>query len=299
MKLTRLLLSTTITLTSLSVGMTAFAFTITQTNNGAQLLDALLGNTDGLSNFNISLFGDARGFGIYEDDPFYLEDGVVMSTGRVIDLPGVNTSDTFSPDLNTDFGLPGNSGDSLTLQLTFDADDTAEKFYFQYAFGSEEFVEYGGSSFNDTFTLKLNGIDFARLSDGEAVTINNLVGSPVGPFHPDFIQNPVGTGPASDITKLDGYTFPLLFEAPIVKNATNVLTINMRDTNDGIYDAAVFIKGDTVGSEPPEGIVIDGETYADPDDNGDGGVSVPEPASILGLVTMAIAFKVLFKPKSA
>jgi hypothetical protein len=57
----------------------------------------------------------------------------------------------------------------------------------------------------------------------------------------------------------------------------------------------VFIKGDTVGSAPPEGIVIDGETYADPDDNGDGGVSVPEPASILGLVTMAIASTVLTK----
>lgn len=298
MKLTQLLLSTTTALTAFSVGMTAFAFTVTQNNNGTQLLDALLGSTDGLSNFNISLFGDARGFGIFEDDPFFLENGVTLSTGRVIDLPGINTSDSFSPDLSTDFGLPGTSGDATTLQLTFDADNTPEKFYFQYAFGSEEFVEFGGSLFNDLFSLKLNGLDFAVLSNGSAVTINNLAGSPVGPFSSDLIQNPVGTGPASDITKLDGYTYPLLFEAPIVKNATNILTISVTDTSDGAYDTALFIKGNAVGSEPPPPIIIDGDPYADPGD-GDGGVSVPEPASGLGLLMVAIGSTLLLRKKPA
>ncbi|NJL41819.1 MAG: hypothetical protein HC899_37980 [Leptolyngbyaceae cyanobacterium SM1_4_3] len=95
MKLTRLLLSTTITLTSLSVGMTAFAFTVTQTNNGAQLLDALLGTTDGLSNFNISLFGDARGFGIFEDDPFFGSSLFITTLRTVFDRQRQNEG--FSP----------------------------------------------------------------------------------------------------------------------------------------------------------------------------------------------------------
>lgn len=62
----------------LAVGITAFlslceapaeAFTITQNNNRNQLLNSLLGDTSGLSNFSMRLIGDGRAFGTFTDDP--------------------------------------------------------------------------------------------------------------------------------------------------------------------------------------------------------------------------------------
>jgi hypothetical protein len=194
-----------------------------------------------------------------------LQSGVVLSTGRVTDIDEQNTVDGgFSPtltnDLSNDFGHPGSEDDSISLQIDFLADDTVDKLYFQYVFGSEEFVEYGGQ-FNDSFSLDLLNsfcdqpgfCNLATLSDGSEVTINNLVPSPFGPYHPDFIYNPSNTGSASTQTRLDGYTKPLIFVGQLEKNARNTLIINVQDSRDGLLDSAVFIKAKTFGTvEPPK-----------------------------------------------
>ena len=230
------------------------AFTITQNNIPADLLSNLLGKTTGLSNFNITLIGDGRAFGTFQDDPFGLTSGIVLSTGKVTDLPGENTVDGgFSPstrDLSTDFGFSGSSGDSISLQISFDVGNTAQKLFFQYVFGSEELVEYAGDKFNDSFSLKLNDSNLAKLTDpGEPeVTVNNLAATPFGPYSSDFVYNPVS--PTSNQTKLDGYTKPLTFEGKLIPNARNTLVINVQDVGDGIYDSSVFIKGDTLGTIP-------------------------------------------------
>ncbi len=154
-------------------------------------------------------------------------------------------------DLSTDFGAPGAKDDDISLKLSFDADATAQTLYFQFVFGSEELVEYGGSDFNDAFSLKLNGFNMAQLSDRAAVTINNLAPRPFSPYHPDLIYNPFQTGPASSQTKLDGYTKVLTFAAPLDSNAQNTLEINIKDGRDGLLDSAVFIKAGTFGTTSP------------------------------------------------
>jgi Ca2+-binding RTX toxin-like protein len=230
-------------------------FNIVQNDDPSQLLSALLGSdpntSKGLSNFSLQLIGDGRAFGTFTDDPFGLGSAVALSTGQVRDLAGVNTSGT---DLITDLGLPGLEGDSIFAILSFDADLTqADRIYFQYVFGSEEFVEYAGSAFNDTFELSVNGTNYARLRNGDNVTINNLVGSPAGPFNADYIDNPVGTGAASGVTKLDGYTESLILTAPL-RQGNNTLVINLADVGDGIYDSGVFLKAGTLGSVCPAGV---------------------------------------------
>lgn len=246
----------------------ASAFTVTQNNNTSALLNALLGNTNGLSNFSTSITGNANAFGLFQNDPFGLNSGIVMSTGRVVNLPGVNSSSLYNPDLSTNFLAPGDtpgSHDLAKLDISFEADSTVDKVYFEYVFGSEEFVEYGGSSFNDSFELLLNGVNLAKLSNGQTVTINNLVSHPSGPFHPDYINNPAGPG---TVTKLDGYTKNLTFEGLLNQNSTNTLSIKIKDLGDGIYDSGVFLKGGSLGTvKPPK--------------------DVPEPGTIIGLVFAA------------
>ena len=254
-----------------ALGMTeapASAFGVTQNNNTSDLLNTLLGDTNGLSNFSSSITGNANAFGVFQDDPFGLNSGIVMSTGQVVQLPGVNSSSAYSPDLGTSFGLPGDpsgSYDLAKLDISFDADSTVDKLYFEYVFGSEEFVEWAGSSFNDSFELLLNDVNLAKLSDGQTVTINNLASSSSEPFHPDYINNPAGPGTA---TKLDGYTKNLLFEGLLKQNATNTLTIKIKDQADGVYDSAVFLKGGSLGTVKSS-------------------QSVPEPGTITGLVFAA------------
>ena len=90
------------------------AFEVKQNNLADDLLKSLLGDTSGLSNPKIKLTGDARAFGTFQEDPFSLDSGVVLSTGNVEELPGQNTSDGgFSPGVSVPLEfkkLPGQVG---------------------------------------------------------------------------------------------------------------------------------------------------------------------------------------------
>ena len=246
------------------------AFSVGATNNTETLKNNLLGNnTAGLSNFSVSVTGNQAAFGTFTNDPFGLQSGVVLSTGKVTDIPGQNRKDnviTNGSDLNTDFGIKGEKDDLTQLDLSFFADCTAEKLFFEYVFGSEEFPEFGGSEFNDDFELLLNGSNLAKLSDGKIVTINNLVPNADNRAtdHSDYINNPSLTGIAANIIKLDGFTKILGFEGLLKQNQTNVLSIRIKDVGDGNLDSAVFIKGGSVGTIKAE--------------------AVPEPMTVGGLM---------------
>jgi hypothetical protein len=238
----------------------AMAFSVAATNNTETLKNNLLGNnTAGLSNFSVSVTGNQAAFGTFTNDPFGLQSGVVLSTGKVTDIPGQNRKDnviTNGSDLNTDFGAKGEADDLTQLDLSFFADSTAEKLFFEYVFGSEEFPEFGGSEFNDDFQLLLNGNNLAKLSDGKTVTINNLVPNADNRAtdNSDYINNPVLTGVAANIIKLDGFTKVLGFEGLLKQNQTNVLSIRIKDVGDGNLDSAVFIKGGSLGTVKAEAV---------------------------------------------
>jgi hypothetical protein len=238
----------------------AMAFSVAATNNTETLKNNLLGNnTAGLSNFSVSVTGNQAAFGTFTNDPFGLQSGVVLSTGKVTDIPGQNRKDnviTNGSDLNTDFGAKGEADDLTQLDLSFFADSTAEKLFFEYVFGSEEFPEFGGSEFNDDFELLLNGNNLAKLSDGKTVTINNLVPNADNRAtdNSDYINNPVLTGVAANIIKLDGFTKVLGFEGLLKQNQTNVLSIRIKDVGDGNLDSAVFIKGGSLGTVKAEAV---------------------------------------------
>lgn len=248
----------------------ALAFSVGATNNTETLKNQLLGTqTAGLSNFSVSVTGNSAAFGTFTNDPFGLQSGVVLSTGRVANIPGRNIKDNLminGSDLNTDFGPKGEAGDLTQLDLSFFVDSTAEKLFFEYVFASEEFPEFGGSEFNDSFELLLNGNNLAKLSDGKVVTINNLVPNADNRStdHSDYINNPAVTGLAANIIKLDGFTKVLGFEGLLKQNQTNVLSIRIKDVGDGNLDSAVFIKSGSVSTQKAE--------------------AVPEPMTLGGLV---------------
>ncbi|MEA5551389.1 choice-of-anchor L domain-containing protein [Anabaena cylindrica UHCC 0172] len=252
----------------------AFAFTVTQNNDGNTLLNSLLGsNINGLSGFNVTTTGNANAFGLFSNDPFGLGSGVVLSTGNVLDVVGPN--DTSSK--TTSYGTPGDTAGSFDLaqlDISFFADNTVSNVFFEYVFGSEEFLEFAGSQFNDSFELLLNGTNLALLANSNPVTINNLANSPTGPFDPAYINN-IGND-----TQLDGYTTNLTFQGAVNKNAVNTLSIKIKDVGDSVLDSAVFLKGGSISVVPPK--------------------AVPEPASLIGILGLgAFGVTTLRKRKQA
>ncbi|MBF2034402.1 MAG: PEP-CTERM sorting domain-containing protein [Leptolyngbyaceae cyanobacterium T60_A2020_046] len=247
---------------SSTVAGPAQAFIVTRNNTFGNLLTILLGDTTGLSNFGGRVDGHRAAFGIFEDDPFGLGSGIVLSTGRVVDLPGRNRASnlfTDGADFNTD--LPGfdrpnrNLYDIAQLEISFDVDNTVDQLFFQYVFGSEEFLEYAGTRYNDFFTLELNGQNLALLTDSVGATntvgVNNLAASEKGPFSADYIDYPAGPNTK---TRLDGFTRALTFTGNLSPNSRNTLKITIADVSDPYLDSAVFLKAKTFGTveiDPP------------------------------------------------
>jgi uncharacterized delta-60 repeat protein len=235
-------------------------FTVTPSTTDAEILTSFLGVITGLSNIKLTTTGDRRAIGSFQNDPLSLDKGVVLSTGQVSQLVGANQTD--KSNVSTDFNLPGtlpNGRDAITLEITFDADINAKQVFFQYVFGSEEFLDFAGSNFNDIFTLELNGINLAKLSDGKTASINNLTPSSTpSSFNPDYIDNLVTTNPANSQIVLDGYSKPLRFVGDLIPGAINKLVITIQDISDGALDSAVFLKGGTFGVIDPNNTTVGG-----------------------------------------
>lgn len=236
---------------------------VTQTNDRETLLNTLLGGgPTGLNTIGITLEGDGRAFGTFAGDPFGLGSGIILSTGLVEEVDEPNEDDglfTGSVDLATDLGLPGDEGDTITFTYTFEkqAGANVDTLVFDFIMFSEEFREYGGSDFNDTFKIMLNGVNLATLSNGAAANINNLASAPLGPFHPDLILNPAGTGPVADWFRADAYTKTLHYSGKL-KDGVNTLTIEVEDVHDGIYDSGLLVKAGTMKAVASTGGLIIG-----------------------------------------
>ncbi len=220
----------------------------------AEILSQLLGTTTGLSNIKLTVTGDKQAYGTFGNDPFNLGNGIVLSTGKVTDLSGPNLSSGTTTSFGTKDDRDGGF-DPITLQIDFSTDENADRVFFQYVFGSEEFTDFSGSSFNDSFTLTLNGVNLAKLSDDKTATINNLTPS-ADPktWSPDYIDNPQTTGPLKDKVILDGYTKTLTFSGDLIPNSKNTIEIKIKDVGDGALDSAVFLKGGSLGIVDPNAI---------------------------------------------
>src|SRR5207237_484092 len=168
----------------------------------AVLANALVGA--GVTISNVTFKGDARAAGIFTGGSaaIGLEGGVVLSTGRIRDVVGPNTSLSTSTDLGDPadlvpraqqngcddqahpgkltLGLPGDpdlnalSGfttcDSTVLEFDFVPDK--DRIFLQYVFASEEYNEFVNTSFNDVFGFFVNGVNCATVDPAHRVPVS-------------------------------------------------------------------------------------------------------------------------------
>lgn len=120
---------------------------------------------------------------------FPISEGIVLSTGNVVDAMGPNTATNITTEVDGYVSDPqlasiatGDIYDASVLE--FDFIPAGNTVTFSYIFASEEYPEYACSEYNDVFgffvtSLENDGIGYdnqnvAVLPDGSAVSINNV-----------------------------------------------------------------------------------------------------------------------------
>ena len=196
---------------------------VTQVSNLQNILTAI-GAPKGTK---ITYSGDAKAVAI-SDQPLAHFPGkqfsnfVVLSSGIATEITQANTSGS----QGTDLGAPGAAGDTATLSLTIPVSGGVDSIAFDFTFLSEEYPEFVGSTFNDFFSVKLNGVETALDTSKKPITVNN-----------NFFSKTL----VADNTFFDGETPPLHIQVALPVNATTVqLDLQISDVGDGIYDSAAF-----------------------------------------------------------
>lgn len=216
---------------------------VTQTTNTSALSTALGGSGLTINSVSLANGADAQ-FGTYSGfstPPVTFGNGVVLSTGNVIDTPGLNgfpetdtgasgtdEFDSYGAGHITNFEASYNVA---ALQVSFTLAQ-ASAVSFDFIFGSVEYPEFT-NDYTDAFLVFLDGTT-------NQVSFDAL-GAPVQ----------VGTSFASQLTTEDlntvftdphGLLRPLTTKTGVLSAGAHTLLFEVGDVNDEVLDSAVFIR---------------------------------------------------------
>ncbi|EMD82981.1 choice-of-anchor L family PEP-CTERM protein [Pacificimonas flava] len=231
--------------------------TTTASTDAVALADALAG--EGVNISNATLSGTAvNGAGFFSGGSaagLGFDQGILLATGDVANAEGPNDSDSLTG--------PGSS-----TTLSFDFTTTTGGVFFQYVFGSEEYEEFVGSTYNDTFTLLINGVNVALIpGTSTGVAINNVNQTSNTAY---YRSNVAGV---FDL-QYDGFTTVLTATATGLDTVgVNTALFSITDVDDASYDSGVFIRGGSLSVDPP------------------GEVPAPGALGLLGLGVLGLALR--------
>ncbi|MBL7890045.1 MAG: choice-of-anchor L domain-containing protein [Bacteroidia bacterium] len=228
--------------------------TVNSTMTPTQLVqNVLLGSGVTASNITFSGPNTARGEFNGTASNIGFPGGVILATGDISVAVGPNNSGSLSNGgtgtISTDPQLTGIATNTLydAAILEFDFVPLADTLKFRYVFGSEEYMEFANSSFNDVFGFFISGPNPGggnytnqniALIPGTStpVTINNVNGGNNAAY---YFNNE--TPPGASV-QYDGFTVPLTAIAPVSCGATYHIKIAIADAGDGSWDSGVFLE---------------------------------------------------------
>ena len=224
---------------------------------GPMIVDTLASLVD-ISNYlfgpgvtvtNLTYSGPTLSIGIFTDTThtFGIDTGIVMTTGCLANVPGPNNSTSASynnnlpGDLDLDNLIPGyTTYDASIIEFDF-TPQTDTLIAAKFIFGSEEYLEFVGSVFNDVFGFFISGPGFYGNENIAVVdtthtnvcinTINDLA------YSQYYVNNDTG-----QVVQYDGYTTVIQAMHTIIPGQTYHFKIAIADGGDHVYDAGVFLK---------------------------------------------------------
>lgn len=232
--------------------------TVSPQSNLQQLAAGITGPGVSISNPVITCHAQGYGEFTYSGAQFGpVDQGVILTSGRITDAPGPNTAG------NTTFQA-GTPGDPLLNNVTgrttydackfeFDIIPYGDTLKFDFVFASEEYNEWVGSQYNDVFGFFISGPGIA--GDPGAGSEHNIALVP-NTATPVTINNVnAGSNPSyyfynaggADVA-YDGFTQNLNAKSPVQACQTYHLKLVLADASDRKFDSGVFI--DRVQSDP-------------------------------------------------
>jgi len=246
-----------------------FGQLVTSSQSASALVqNVLLGS--GVTVSNISYNGAPIAIGSFTANGtnLGLSSGVVLTTGTI----AAGGSGPQGPNNQENSGLDNNYGGYGLLSnlisgiqtfnaavLEFDFVPYSDTVRFRYVFGSEEYLEYVGSDYNDVFAFFISGPgisglqNIAKLPNGQTVAINNVhsaTSNTFGTFPALNAQYYVNNAGGSTI-QYDGFTKVLTAESKVQCGQTYHLIIALGDAGDGIYDSGIFLEANSLSSNTP------------------------------------------------
>ena len=218
----------------------------------------------------------------------HLEEGILLTTGNAFYAKGPNRV----PDRGWASGTAGDSDlDRLSngethdaAILEFDFVTNSEYLSFNFTFGSEEYLEYVNSKYNDVFGFFIDGpgLDHVNLAvlpgTGESITVNNINHKKNRKFYHDngfqntshpFIwdnrkKKPVRNKrygkipkPSTYDVQFDGFTRVLEARCMVVPNEVYHIKLAIADVSDYILDSGVFLEAGSFRSFGNQFVALD------------------------------------------
>jgi len=226
--------------------------------------NVLLGT--GVTVSNISYSGSPAAIGSFtaNNTNLGLASGVIITTGTIngaggpqgpndVENSGVDNGVGGYGPLN---GIAGAQTFNAAI-VSFDFIPFSDSVEFRYVFGSEEYLEFVGSEYNDAFAFFIAGPgipggqqNMARLPNGTPVAINNIhsaTNNTFGNWGAVNSQYYVNNSGGSTI-QYDGFTKVLTARSKVQCGETYRLIIAIADAGDGIYDSGIFLEANSLSS---------------------------------------------------
>ena len=165
--------SATLLLFAFSICASRAQITITDSLDVSGIAGLLQGFGVTVSNVAVNCAPNAMGH-FSGSSELAIGQGLMLTTGCaacVADSSGAFVNGTNNTggdaDLEMDLGMAGITMDACALE--FDCVPVGDTLLFNFSFGSEEYPEYVGSSFNDAFAIYINGPGFLTQTNVAAI----------------------------------------------------------------------------------------------------------------------------------
>ncbi len=229
--------------------------------NGNTLAQTLAGNGVIISNVILNCSSGASGSFIGTNSNVGMGSGIILCSGSVDSIPGPNDLsgsgfDHMAPgDPDLDNISSSSTHDACVLE--FDMEVLSDSVEFRYSFGSEEYLEFVNSGYNDVFGFFISGPGITgseniALIPGTTtpVTIDNLNNISYSQYYNnngDGFSPPQNTNPT--VIQYDGFTKVLTAKKKGLQACqTYHLKLAVSDAGDGVFDSGVFLEANSLTS---------------------------------------------------
>jgi len=252
----------------------ASALSITSTTTATDLTSEIFGAGITLVPGSASLIGVAGQAGTFSGGGATVgfDEGIVLMTGMVSDIPGFNTNGIAPPetvggfettsDIDTEYLTAGDAdldaivapfitfdASVLEFEFTFGDGSSGGDLEFDFVFASEEYIDYIDSGVNDVFGLFVDGVNLAK-AGSDFISVDTVNHEDNSAFYINNVGNASGLPVAGLEIKFDGLTTVIKARALGLGPGEHTVKFAIADTSDGRLDAGVFIRARSFVESP-------------------------------------------------